>query len=148
MALLKKILFFLKIPGIIVGSVASLYLVFSFFDGIRDDVADVKETQIEYQATADTILHIAKTYDERIRENKEAAKSNDAQIEVLRNSYLEYLKHDSLLTKDEFVEYMNPFLEYIKKNSSPTVFNYQTPSEENDGENTIVPTWERWNASQ
>lgn len=119
MVVLKKILFVLKIPGIVIGSLVTLYGVFSYFDGLSDDVSDIKETQVEYRATADTILFIARTYDTRITENKKSIKYNAGQNEVLTNSYMDYLKDDESLTKDEFVEYMNPFLEYIKKNSSP-----------------------------
>jgi len=121
----------LKYFGIAAGSLTIISGAVLFFDGMKDDIVDIKETQVEYRATADTILYIARTYDERITANKQATKSNDGQIGVLRNSYFEYLQNDSALTKDEFVEYMDPFLEYIKKNSSPTVFNYQIPSGEN-----------------
>ena len=154
MKTLSKILSILKIPGIVVGCVGSLYLIFTFFDGIKDDISDIKETQVEYGSKADTIMRIAEAYDERIRNNEASAKSNEGQIRVLRNSYLEYLKHDSLLTKDEFVEYMNPFLEYIKKNSSPTVLREQTPSPafpfttKSTGMNTGGHTREKWNSSQ
>jgi len=121
--------------GLGAGTLVTLYGAFSLLDGIRDDVEDVKETQMEYQATADTVLNIARTYDERILEMEKVVKYNAGQVQVLQESYFEYLKNDPALTKDVFVEYMNPFLEYIKKNSSPTVFNNQTPSGQNGGDN-------------
>lgn len=145
---MKKILTILKIPGIVVGSLAALYTIFTFFDGMKDDITDIKDTQVEYQATADTIMHIAMAYDERITANKEATEYNAGQLEVVIDSYLEYLKHDSLLTKDEFVDYMNPFLEYIKKNSSSKIPSVQTPLVGNGGESIIALTKEKSNSSQ
>ena len=129
----------LKYFGIVAGSLATLYGVFCFFDGMKDDITDIKETQVEYQATADTILDIARTYDQRILANKRAVEGNANEVEVLRSSYVEYLKHDDGLTKEEFVDYMDPFLEYIKKNSSPTVQYNQTPLLENIGMSTGEP---------
>lgn len=145
---MKKVWAILGKFGIGAATLVTLYGAFQLLDTIRDDVEDIKDTQVEYQSTADTILNIARTYDERILRNDAATKSNDRQISVLRNSYLEYLKHDSALTKDEFVEYMNPFLEYIKKNSSPTVRNNQTPSGENGSESITGHIREKWNSSQ
>lgn len=125
---------------------------FSYFDSMKDDIEDIKDTQIEYRETADTILYIARTYDERIAAIEAATKSNEGQVRILRDSYLEYLKNDSLLTKDEFVKYMDPFLEYIKKNSSSEIPYVQTQSIENydgkDYENTIVPMREKSNLSR
>ena len=125
----------LKYFGICAGSIGILYGVFTFFDNMQDDIVDIKETQVEYQATADTVLNLARTYDGRILEMEKVVRYNAGQVQVLQESYFEYIKNDDNLTKDEFVEYMNPFLEYIKKNSSPTVFNNQTPSGQNGGDN-------------
>jgi len=137
----------LKSFGITAGTFLTISGAVLFFDGMKDDIVDIKETQVEYQATADTILFIARTYDERIRRNDAANKSNEGQIGVLRDSYLEYLKNDSALTKDVFVEYMNPFLEYIKKNSGPTVQSTQTLSVEKNEWSTGGHTGVRWNSS-
>ena len=136
---MKPIWTILKYFGIAAGSIATLYGTFCFFDGMKDDIVDIKETQVEYQATADTILNMARTYDERILANKRATEGNAGQVEVLRDSYVEYLKHDDGLTKDEFVDYMDPFLEYIKKNSSPTVQNQSATIQEHIGMSTGEP---------
>jgi len=138
----------LKYFGIAAGSLATLYGVFCFFDGMKDDIVDIKETQFEYQATADTILFMARTYDERILENKARAEHNSQQVGVLRESYMEYLKNDDQLTKEEFVNYMDPFLDYIKKNSNPTVQSSQTLSGEKGSNSIIEHTEEKWNSYQ
>ena len=122
--------------GLGAGTLVTLYGAFQLLDGIRDDVEDVKETQMEYQATADTVLNIARTYDERILEMEKVVKYNAGQVEVLQESYFEYLKNDPALTKEVFVEYMEPFLEYIKKNSSPTVSNNPIPLKQGGGMST------------
>jgi len=109
----------LKYIGYAAGTLTIITTAVLFFDGLRDDITDIKETQVEAKAASDTIMHIVRTYDQRITENKKSITYNAGQVGVLRESYLEYLKHDSLLTIGEFEKYMNPFLEYIKKNSSP-----------------------------
>ena len=106
-----------KIVAGIVG-IGVLYGAFVFFDNMQDDIVDIKEVQVEYKATADTTLFIIKSFDDRISANEKAVAYNSGQVEVLRDSYLQYVKNDSSLTKEEFVKYMDPFLEYIKKNSS------------------------------
>ena len=101
-----------------VAGIGVLYGAFVFFDNMQDDIVDIKEVQVEYKATADTTLFIIKSFDDRISANEKAVAYNSGQVEVLRDSYLQYVKNDSSLTKEEFVKYMDPFLEYIKKNSS------------------------------
>ena len=111
------------------GSLAILYGAFVFFDNMQDDIVDIKEAQVEYKDAVDTTLYIVRMYDERILANEKAIEYNSGQVEVLRDSYLTYIKNDSSLTKSVFVEYMDPFLEYIKKNSSSIAPSLQTPSE-------------------
>ena len=101
-----------------IAGIGVLYGAFVFFDNMQDDIVDIKEVQVEYKATADTTLFIIKSFDDRISANEKAVAYNSGQVEVLRDSYLQYVKNDSSLTKEEFVKYMDPFLEYIKKNSS------------------------------
>lgn len=128
---MKIFLAILKYLGIGATSLGILYGAFSLLDNIRDDISDIKDTQVEYRSTADTILNIARSYEVRIQTAEKAIRYNSGQSEVLRDSYLEYIKHDDKLTKDEFVEYMDPFLEYIKKNSTPT---QSRPSTQSMGE--------------
>jgi len=44
---MKKFLDIVKIPGIVVGCVVTLYGVFAFFDGLKDDISDTKD-MVEY----------------------------------------------------------------------------------------------------
>ena len=112
----------LKYLGILAGSVATLYGAFMLLDDIRDDVTDVKEDMVEVKTATDSILVISKGNEERSEQNELAIRQNAAQDRLVVNSYLDHLKKDSSLTKSEFIEYMEPFLEYIKKNSIQTEY--------------------------
>lgn len=127
----------LKYFGIGAASLTALYGGFMFFDSMKDDISDIKVIQVEYQATTDTILYMVQTMDKRVLMNENAIGYNSGQVGVLRDSYLTYVKNDSSLTKSEFIEYMDPFLDYIKKNSKSTVFNNQPLPEGFGGKVTL-----------
>lgn len=129
----------LKYLGIGATSLGILYGAFSLLDNIRDDISDIKDTQTEYRSTADTILNIARSYEDRIKIVEQAVQYNEGQSQVIRESYMRHLSHDESLTKEEFMEYMDPFLEYIKKNSTPTQSRSSTQSMGEGISEEIIP---------
>jgi len=126
-----KIISALKVFGIIAGSALTLWGVFTFFDGIRDNVSDIGGQVEQVKNSNDSILVITKSMDERFTQNEVDIQNNliqntytANQVRLVMDSYLDHLKNDSLLTKDAFIKYMEPFLEYIKKNSTQTQTEY------------------------
>ena len=119
----------LKTLGIIAGSISVLYGVFTLLDDIRDDVVEVKEDFGELRSTNDSILIITKNINKRLDNDEEVIRSNTDQVRLVTNSYLKHLENDSSLTKGVFIEYMEPFMEYIKKNSTPVEYSL-TPLEQ------------------
>ena len=122
----------LKYFGMTAGSLTILWGAFTLLDDIRDGIGDVKEDVTEVRRAVDSSLVCIRESNLRIAANEKAIQLNTGHTEVLVDSYLDYIKGDEGLTKDEFVEYMDPFLEYIKKNSSSNSSNDWIPFDGND----------------
>ena len=129
----------LKYFGIAAGTLATLYGAFTILDNIRDDISDVKHEMVIFRSTADTLLNISRTYDDRILRNTKAIEYSTGQTQLVVDSYLKHLRNDKSLTKEEFVEYMDPFLEYIKKNSNPELYQQSIQSIREDSEDQNTP---------
>ena len=136
---MKRFWDILKYFGIAAGALGTLYGAFTILDTIKDDVADVKTEMVTFSATADTLLSISRTYDARIMSNMKSIEYSTGQTQLVVDSYLKHLRNDKSLTKDEFVNYMDPFLEYIKKNSSPELSQQSTQSIREDSEDQNTP---------
>ena len=136
---MKRFWDILKYFGIAAGTLVTLYGAFTILDTIKDDVADVKTEMVTFSATADTLLSISRTYDARIMNNMKSIEYSTGQTQLVVDSYLKHLRNDKSLTKDEFVNYMDPFLEYIKKNSSPELSQQSTQSIREDSEDQNTP---------
>jgi len=131
----------LKYFGIISGSLGSLYLVFTFFDGIRDDVktikTDVEMISVEQTWMAEGIAGIEDTL-------VEYKKEHEIQGQKI-NSISWGLRNHQNFTPEQFEEIME---ELLKKNYSPIGLNNQTPLLENGYVNTTEPTEGKLNSSQ
>jgi len=101
----------MKIPGIVVGCIGSLYLVFSFFDGMKDEIGDVQETvdhiNIEQSWMAEDITALQDTLARFEAEHRKQGKD----IETLTWG----LNQHENFTPEQFEDIMK---ELLKKNTS------------------------------
>lgn len=104
--------------GAVAGTIGTLYVAFTLLDDIRDDVGDVKKDVVVVKAQTDSLMVLDRLNKIQNEENKKAISQNADQLELIMDSYLKHIRNDDGLTKEEFIEYMDPFLEYVKKNSS------------------------------
>jgi hypothetical protein len=152
---MKKFWLILKYFGYVTGALGSITVAVLFFDGMKEDIIETKEAAQAARSISDSTLGLMELYDDRITANdeqitanQEAIKYNIGQTQVLIDSYLDYLKHDSLLMKDDFIRYMDPFLQYVKKNSSSRIQSGQIPYAVHGGESITAITKEKSNLSQ
>jgi hypothetical protein len=125
-----NILNILKIPGIVVSCVVSLYAVFSFaLKPLKEDVMDTKEMVETMRVLTDSTFNITLQNQQRSIKNEAALKANSEQVNILRNSYLEYIQNDDRLTKEDFKKYMDPFMEYFMQ-LEPAVLEQKNSSEQ------------------
>jgi len=119
---MKKLLSIMKIPGIVVGCIGSLYVVFVYFDGMKDDIGEVQETvdhiNIEQTWMAEDIAGIQDTLAEYEKEHK-------IQTQKI-NSISWGLQNHENYSPEQFKEVME---ELLKKNYGPIVWSEWNPLE-------------------
>lgn len=133
---MKTLLGWLKIVGIVLGSVGALatmtWGIFSWVDARQDNEADINKViyqqvipKLDYLIKADSS---SKAKDVQIL-NKidsvgERVEANTAMSSAVISSYTNWVKKHALTT-EEFIEYMGPFmmdLKDLKKNDNSNLF--------------------------
>lgn len=117
---MKQFFYILKYFGIAAGSITTLFFVFTFFDGIRDDIGgikiDVEMISVEQVWIAEGIASIRDTLEEFEKEHK------------IQGQHIESiswgLKNHENFTPEQFEDVME---ELLKKNIGPIVLKTDNP---------------------